>query len=140
MDQKKYREILETFGEVKVIKVPKNGDRRESDEVEQVKYQGQMIEIGRDNNPTLTIALKRLHCQDQERICDDCGLVVKDRRTERRVCTFPELHWRETCATCHKTRHPISNEFTLDSRQAVNVYREHLNNPELRAKMPGKNK
>lgn len=133
MDPKQFHQRLSQLAEIELVSVPRDAARREADEPALVKYRGEMIELNLKNNPTLNLRVKQIH--HEPRSCEDCGDTVTDRRTERKLCTFPERHWRETCLACKMTRHPETGEFCLSSSQAVNVYRTYLNTPDLRVLM-----
>ncbi len=120
MDPNEFKQQLEQFAEVKQVKVAKNAGLREADEPDIVFRNGQEFTISKDNNPTLSWAIKKL--KPQIRNCEDCNLIVENRVTYIRICQYPEAHWRETCQACGMTRNPDNGKFDLQGQDAKNYF------------------
>lgn len=59
----------------------------------------------------------------ETRKCEDCALMVSDRRIDLKLNIKPFPHWKTTCRNCGMIKHPITNDFTLDQ----NEYRVIIN-------------
>ena len=60
----------------------------------------------------------------QPKACEDCGLTVTCRRTQRRMCwTNDYPHWREHCVNCGLYKNPNTKEFNLSSHESQNVFK-----------------
>ena len=54
--------------------------------------------------------------------CEDCGLVVSDRRLSIRKMkktTRQPAHWRNYCETCKLYQHPITKQFTITNTNEI---------------------
>lgn len=63
--------------------------------------------------------------------CEDCDLMVSDRRIDYKRNVKPIPHWKQTCRNCGMIQHPDTKEYTLDQ----NTYREVYFSPK-KAKQP----
>lgn len=123
MDKNKFKEFLESVGEVKAIKPTKTQSVRQSDEdeIEEVKYDGRMISIGFEDNPTLGFKLVKL--KENIRACElGCGQIVADQKIEKRFATSPLPHWKTRCGNCGFYLSPDGKELLKGGHLAQSAY------------------
>ena len=126
MKQEDYIQLLEQYAEIKFNKASTiSGEisSRVGDEV--IEREGRKIAISNKSNPTWTIAVKRL--KPIVKPCEDCGVVVKDRRVHTSLYAYPRPHWRSNCVQCRKTQDPITKQFTLPTVGAQVYFTAYLN-------------
>lgn len=58
--------------------------------------------------------------------CDGCDKIVMDRKTELKMYTFPEKHWREYCTACKKFRNPETGKFEVNANTAPSFFRHYV--------------
>jgi ribosomal protein L37E len=115
MDPKLFQQRLEELAELTVIKEARNSGERMPDEPPEVMRNGQVIEIDRKDNNTWPWAVKKL--KTQPKVCDDCGKTVKDRVVSRKLCTYPENHWRSNCSACGLHLNPETRKYDMTATQ-----------------------
>lgn len=74
--------------------------------------------IDTKKNPTLGYKFEPTPITE---LCE-CGKVVQNRVVEHKVIGTPVKHWRERCATCNRTRNPLTGKFDLSGTQAYAAY------------------
>jgi len=116
MDPKLFRQRLEELAELKVIKEPRNANRREAEDVDTVWRNGEEFLIDPKDNPTLNLGIAKI--RPITKPCDDCGEIVTNRRVEIKVYDNPYPHWRKNCVTCKMTEHPLTGRFDTPSPTA----------------------
>ena len=118
MDHKEFIERLSELADIKVTKAPTNsGESIARLEPVFVERNGKVIEILPTNNPTWNIVVKKLKPIIKE--CEDCGKLVKDRRVNKSMYTFPKSHWRKNCNGCLRTQNPETGKFDIPFTHAA---------------------
>lgn len=56
--------------------------------------------------------------------CEDCDLVVEDRRIDVILSENPVRHWRRKCVNCNLFKNPDSGIYDLTTNQIINHYRQ----------------
>lgn len=125
MKQEQFIQQLEQLAEIKPVKVPVHGNRREAREACDIFRNGETVYIDNKNNKTLGYEIKRL--KTVKTACEDCGKQVQDRRIWNRIMYTPSRHWRKTCSSCNLTQHPETKQFTVSNNRVLEVFREYLN-------------
>lgn len=123
MDPKKFKQQLEEFAELEVIKV-RNHTGRTQDEPIVVRRDNKDLAIDADNNQTLTYKVKKI--KNQINKCPDCNKSVKNRTVTIKLLTFPMKHWRYSCNNCNLTQDPQTGKYTLKGIKAQNVWHSYL--------------
>jgi hypothetical protein len=117
MDQKEFIHRLSEIAEVKIDKQPvSSGAQTNRLEPIQLERQGKIVEITSKENPTWGVVVKRL--KPIVKPCEDCGEVVKDRRVQSTMYSYPKAHWRKNCVQCRKTQDPETKQFTIPTQSA----------------------
>lgn len=135
MDKKKFRQFIDSVAVVKDLKpVSSPTIRVDPDSESTVKVDGQWVEVTAKDNPTLGFKFVKL--KPVERLCSlGCGEMVKDQLIEKKIHTYPRLHWRTSCKSCNHTVSPDGNGFLKDqgSIQAafMSYYRKPIQEKEI---------
>lgn len=124
MDPKDFLEKLNEYAEVKPIKPPKNGGTREADEPEEIVRQGQSFIIDKDTNPSWALEVKKLKTKPRD--CEYCDKTVVNQIVNKRLLTFPVLHWRETCNICRMTKNPNTGKFDVEDNRVNPVFSSYF--------------
>lgn len=100
MDKKEFKQFIESVAEIKELKPVKITSIRQSDdEPNEVKIDGEWEEIDFHNNPTLGFKFVKL--KDRFAACTlGCGDIVSNQVIEKKIYTYPEMHWRTNCKNC----------------------------------------
>ena len=122
MDPKLFEQRLRELAQIKPARPPRTAESgREATVTDSVWRNGEQFEIDKDNNPTLSWEIVKLHPQIKP--CESCGLEVEDRTVEQKRCEHPVLHWRRRCSGCRFYQHPETGEFSLTSpKEAQGVW------------------
>jgi hypothetical protein len=122
------KEFIQQYAEVKILKpVSDPNIRVDPDNEETVVYNGELIRLTANENPTL--GFKFIKLKDKFGICEmGCGEVIVNQLIERRLVFTPKKHWRTRCATCNKYKSPdgktiINNSATIQ-REYVKYFNE----------------
>jgi hypothetical protein len=120
MDRTKLKQFLYEVAEVEELKPKKLATlKQDDDEINQVLYQGQHIELNIKQNPTLGIKIKGLKPIVKE--CQlGCGQSIANQRIEFKHYGYPEPHWRTRCDNCQKYVSPCG-EFLIDNASTFNA-------------------
>ena len=116
MDNKKFIEKLQEVAEVE-FRAPKTikEDHDTESPLEPVRYNGEIVYINRDTNPTLGVKVKKIKPSIQA--CQmGCGEIITNQIIESRYVLTPYRHWRERCGNCGKYTHPSGEGFVEDSK------------------------
>lgn len=131
MDKKKFREFIESVAEIKDVK-PLTDPKIRLDENSggEVRYEDEWINIGKSVNPTLGFKFVKL--KTTSRPCSlGCGDLVKNQVVEKKLHTYPNLHWRTNCKSCGHTVSPDGQGF-IKGTGAIQAafYRWYIKNKE----------
>lgn len=126
MDHELFRKRLAEFAELKAARPPRNPCLREASEPEDIYRAGQEFQITKDLNPTLAVEIKKM--KPVKRNCQHCGLVVTNQVIQKRLLSFPEMHWRETCSSCKMTKNPETGKFDLEEVRSKNFFVSYFHN------------
>lgn len=125
MDHNEFQQRLAEFAEIKKVKPPKNPGIRESQEPEDMFRHGHQFQLTKDLNPTWALEIKKM--KPIKRQCQHCDLIVTNQIINKRLLTFPEPHWRETCNACRRVRDPNTGEFSIKDIQAPAFFMSYFN-------------
>jgi hypothetical protein len=116
------KEFIEKHAEIKLLKpVSDPNIRVDPDNEETVIYNGELIRLSVDENPTL--GFKFIKLKEKFDICKmGCGEVVANQIIERRLAFTPKKHWRIRCATCNKYQGPDGQSIISSSSGAQQAY------------------
>jgi hypothetical protein len=123
MDPKEFKQRLEQFAELEVIK-SRALPQRSPEETITVWRDGEQVAIEDDNNPTLTYKVKAL--KQKKQACVDCGKSVLNRVVVKKLLTFPIKHWRNHCNNCNSTQDPRTGEYRLKGSASNNAWTQFL--------------
>jgi hypothetical protein len=88
------------------------------DPINEVVYDGEVIELERTFNPTLGIKFIRL--KPRMEICEiGCGNIIDRQVLEKNYTTYPVPHWRTKCRTCGKYQHPSGDGLIEDKGTTI---------------------
>lgn len=105
MKTNELKEFLTSIGEIEDLTPKTSPEVRQGDEVNEVKYQTEFIEINRHHNPSLGFKLKKLN--DHVQACEiGCGKIVANQVIEYRFVNPDEKRFRIKCTNCGKYKHP----------------------------------
>lgn len=126
MDQKEFIDRLTQVAEITVVKPPvTSGQTQNKDDLLVIERQGELLEINPKNNPTWGVIIKKF--KPIVKPCEDCGLIVKDRRIQMTMYSYPKPHWRSNCVQCRKTQDPETKKFTVPTQSAQPFFTSYLN-------------
>jgi hypothetical protein len=77
-----------------------------------------------DINPTRSPLVLAIRHEDKP--CEDCGIVGKDRRIECKIYSTGGDHWRKRCTQCNNVYNPDTGKFDLDSRTAHFYFKDKI--------------
>jgi len=123
MDPKEFKQRLEQFAELEIIKA-RALPQRSPEETVTIWRNGEQVAIDDDNNPTLTYKVKSLKQESQP--CDDCGKIVLNRVVVKKLLTYPIKHWRNHCNNCNSTQDPRTGEYRLKGAASNNAWTRFL--------------
>lgn len=111
MDNKEFRQFIESVAEIKELRPTKTPNLRQSDdEPNEVKLNGQWAMIHFHNNPTLGFKFVKL--KDRWAACElGCGDIINNQLIEKKQYTYPQPHWRTSCKNCGCTVSPDGKGF-----------------------------
>lgn len=118
MDKNEFRARVAELAIIEDAKLPKVNDKaRGADEVHEVIYDKQLVELSAEENPTLNFTL--VSVKPISKLCEfpTCGKVVANQVIEYRHAQSPRPHWRTRCDNCMKYLHPDGESLIDDSRQ-----------------------
>jgi hypothetical protein len=123
MDSKEFKQRLEEFAELEIIKA-RALPQRSPEETVTVWRNGEQVAIEDDNNPTLMYRVKKL--KQDKTACVDCGKLVVNRVVVKKLLTFPIRHWRNHCNHCNSTQDPRTGEYKLKGAASNNAWTQFL--------------
>lgn len=123
MDNELFLKRLEELAEITKVKATQVA-LRQTNQDGTVWRSGQEIAIDNKNNPTLTVAVKKLKHMVKD--CEDCGESVVNRTVHIGLYAFPEKHWRKNCVNCRMTHNPDTGKFDIPFKQAQAVFTSKL--------------
>lgn len=106
MDKKQIQEFVESVAEVEYLR-PKTDPsiRLDETDINEIVYDGNLIEINKKSNPTLGYKLVKF--KDVFRACElGCGDIVSNQRIEYKVQHPEDGCWRIRCVNCSRTVNP----------------------------------
>jgi hypothetical protein len=104
MKNQDIKQFIESVAEIKLLQ-PSKDTTKDSDDINEVVYRGERIEINKKHNPTL--GYKFLKLKDTSKLCDmGCNKIVTNQVIEKRLAFTPETHWRTYCKSCQGFLHP----------------------------------
>jgi len=56
--------------------------------------------------------------------CEDCGLIVENRRIQQRFHDSPQKHFRKKCLNCKKFYNPQTKQYDLNSQEVLAFFRK----------------
>lgn len=123
MDPKEFKQKLEQFAELEVIKA-RVLPQRSPEETVSVWRNGEEVVIEDDNNHTLMYRVKAL--KQEPRACEDCGKIVLNRVVVKKLLSFPIKHWRNHCNNCNSTQDPRTGQYKLKGAASNNAWTQFL--------------
>lgn len=125
MKNEDIKQFVKSVAEIKELKPATDGSRP-PEEMTPVLYQGEWIEIDRDNNPTL--GFKFIKLKDRYSECRlGCGEIVKNQIIEKRLALTPERHWRTHCRQCQAFVHPDGSTLIKGAHKIQAIYMAYFN-------------
>lgn len=94
MDQKKFQELIQGFGQLETIESSEAGAKRSKD------------------NGSLPVRFRSLN--DRIAVCEDCGCMAVNRRVA--IQKLNDGLIKTTCSHCKLCRHPDTGKFDIPSR------------------------
>jgi len=73
-----------------------------------------------------TLPIELLGLKTEERPCEDCGKLVKDRTVSRKLLTSPVDHWRVSCNLCKMSQNPETGKFTVNNKIVQTFFRDYF--------------
>jgi hypothetical protein len=129
MDKDEFRARVAELAIIQDAKITKAKDKsRAADEIHEVVYDQEIIEISSEDNPTLSFDLIKL--KPISKLCElpNCGKIVDNQIIEYRHVQTPQPHWRIRCENCQCYLHPDGETLIDDSRQVYAIEYQWVRN------------
>ncbi|CAB5225733.1 hypothetical protein UFOVP758_10 [uncultured Caudovirales phage] len=126
MKQEEFIERLSQIAELTAFRPPTTASQpRSKEDLLVIERQGEQLEIDPKHNPTWAVIVKKF--KPVVRACEDCGNMVKDRRVQTTLYSYPKPHWRSNCVQCRKTQDPETKQFDIPTQSAQPFFTAYLN-------------
>jgi hypothetical protein len=125
MKKEDIKQFVESVAEIKLLQ-PSRDTSKDNNEINEVVYDGEKIEINNKHNPTL--GYKFLKLKDNSKLCEmGCNKIVTNQIIEKRLAFTPERHWKTYCRTCQTYLHPDKKTLVKGSHAIQSIYLAYFN-------------